>query len=117
MEKIILRGQVVLPDRILSPGFVSVEGEKIVGVSQQASEMMNENQTPLDFGDTYIAPGFVDMHLHGALGKDVMDCEEESLRVIADHQSRSGVTGFLGSTMSASMDSVLEAVGAIKKAV
>jgi len=117
MEKIILRGQVVLPDRILSPGFVSVEGEKIVGVSQQASEMMNENQTPLDFGDTYIAPGFVDMHLHGALGKDVMDCKEESLRLIAVHQSRSGVTGFLGSTMSASMDSVLEAVGAIKKAV
>jgi N-acetylglucosamine-6-phosphate deacetylase len=117
MGKILLRGQVVLPDRMLSPGFVSVEGEKIVGVSQQASEMTNENQMPLDFGDAYIAPGFVDMHLHGALGKDVMDCEEESLRSIAVHQSRSGVTGFLGSTMSASMDSVLEAVGAIKKAV
>ena len=117
MGKMLLKGQVVLPDRILSPGFVSIEGEKIVGASQQPSEKTDENQTLLDYGDAYIAPGFVDMHLHGALGKDVMDCEEESLRVIADHQSRSGVTGFLGSTMSASMDSVLEAVGAIKKAV
>ena len=116
MHKIILKGSVVLPDRVLAPGFVSIEGEKITGVFGPSDEMANEDHETVDYGDAYIAPGLVDLHLHGALGKDVMDCKEESLRRIAIHQSRSGVTGFLGSTMSASLDSVLEAVRTIKRA-
>lgn len=116
MRKVVLRGHVVLPDRVIAPGFVSIEGEKIAGVSDQPDEMASGDQKSVDYGDEYIAPGLVDLHLHGALGKDVMDCQEESLRRIAVHQSRCGVTGFLGSTMSASFDSVLEAVRTIKKA-
>jgi N-acetylglucosamine-6-phosphate deacetylase len=117
MPKIVLRGHVVLPDRVLSPGFVSIEGEKIAGVFDRQEKMASGDHKSIDYGDAYIAPGFVDLHLHGALGKDVMDCQEESLRLIAIHQSRSGVTGFLGSTMSASLDLVIEAVRTIKKAI
>ncbi|UCE41603.1 MAG: N-acetylglucosamine-6-phosphate deacetylase [Candidatus Aminicenantes bacterium] len=116
MHKIILKGSVVLPDRVLTPGFVSIEGEKIAGVFGPSDEMVNENHKIIDYGDAYIAPGLVDLHLHGALGKDVMDCKEDSLSRIAVHQSRSGVTGFLGSTMSVSLDLVIEAVKTIKKA-
>jgi len=115
MGNILLQGQIVLPDRVLSPGFVWIEGEKISGVFERPSEMANKEYEKVDYGDAYIAPGFVDIHLHGALGKDVMDGQEESLRKIAVHQSRSGVTGFLGSTMSAPLDAVLDAVEAIKK--
>jgi len=46
-----------------------------------------------------------------------MDCQEESLRQIAIHQSRCGVTGFLGSTMSAPIETVLEAVAVINRTV
>jgi len=117
MHKIILKGSVVLPDIVLAPGSLSIEGEKIAGVFGPSDEGgANEDQQTVDYGDAYIAPGLVDLHLHGALGKDVMDCEEESLRRIAVHQSLSGVTGFLGSTMSASLDEICEALRTIKKA-
>jgi N-acetylglucosamine-6-phosphate deacetylase len=116
MHKIILKGSVVLPDRVLAPGFVSIEGEKIAGIFGPSDEMENGDHESIDYSDAYITPGLVDLHLHGALGKDVMDCKKESLRRIAVHQSQSGVTGFLGSTMSSSLDSVIEAVRTIKKA-
>jgi len=116
MGKVLLKGNVILPDRVLSPGFVWIEGEKIAGVFERPPEMMNGDIEKANYGDAYIVPGFVDIHLHGALGKDVMDGQEESLKQIAVHQSRSGVTGFLGSTMSASLDSVIDAVRTIKKA-
>ncbi len=115
MGTFLLQGHIVLPDRVLSPGFVRIEGEKIAGVFDRPSEVVNGSHERSDYGDAYIMPGFVDIHLHGALGKDVMDGQEESLRVIAAHQSRSGVTGFLGSTMSAPLDAVLDAVEVIEK--
>lgn len=116
MHRVVLKGRVVLPDKVLDPGFLSIEGDKIAGISGSPVERTDGDVEYIDFGDAYIAPGFIDLHLHGALGKDVMDGEEESLEQIAVHQSRSGVTGFLGSTMSASMDEISEVVGTIRKA-
>lgn len=116
MNKMVLKGNVVLPDKIIPRGFVSIEGEKIVGISDREDMLKNEDGEFIDYGESYIAPGLIDLHLHGALGRDVMDCQEESLRQIAVHQARCGVTGFLGSTMSASSASILRAIETIKKA-
>ena len=115
MNKIVLRGNVVLPDRVIPQGFVSIEGEKITEVYDQEGMIDRDGVEFMDYGDSFIAPGLIDLHLHGALGKDVMDCQEDSLKQIAVHQARYGVTGFLGSTMSASLDSVIRAVEAIKR--
>lgn len=116
MNKLVLSGNVVLPQRVISRGFVSIEGEKIVEVSDREDMIKKEGAEFIDYGESFIAPGLIDLHLHGALGKDVMDCKEESLGQIAVHQARCGVTGFLGSTMSASLESVVEAIETIKKA-
>lgn len=115
MVKTTLRGNIVLPKGIYYRGCVSIDGHSISGIFAQEDAFPKKGYEIIDYGDAYIAPGFVDLHLHGASGKDVMDCREMSLRKIAEHQAKHGVTGFLGSTMSASLGSVLDAIQVIKK--
>jgi N-acetylglucosamine-6-phosphate deacetylase len=116
MHKIALKGSLVLQDTIINQGYLVVEGKKISGIFAPADRFQEDGVEFIDYGDAYIAPGFVDLHLHGALGKDVMDSQDKSMRTIAGHQAKNGVTGFLGSTMSAPLDSVLEAIRVIKNA-
>jgi len=117
MKKKAFRGNVVLPDRIIDRGVILIEKERIAGVYAHQSEIEDEGVEFIDCGEALIGPGLIDLHLHGALGKDVMDCREESLEKIAVHQARCGVTGFLASTVSASLKSILEAVEVIQKTV
>lgn len=114
MRKTVLKGNIVLPDKILQQGYVVSEGEKISGIFEQKDRFQEEGVGFIDYGASYIAPGFVDLHLHGALGKDVMDAQKASLLTIAEHQANNGVTGFLGATMSAPLDLVLETIRTIK---
>lgn len=63
--------------------------------------------------DCYLAPGFIDLHIHGINGHDVMDGTKEALSTIAKTLAAQGVTGFLATTMSSSdkaMEKVFEAV-------
>jgi len=116
MEKTALKGNVILEDEILSGGAVLIEGEKISAVNPGESQLKENDVSIIDYEENFISPGLIDLHLHGALGKDVMDGEVKSLEQIASYQARHGVTGFLGTIMSASLDSMLKAVEAIKKA-
>jgi N-acetylglucosamine-6-phosphate deacetylase len=117
MRKTALKGNLVLQDTIIEQGYVVVEGQKISGIFAPTDRFPQDDFEIIDYSEGYIAPGFVDLHLHGALGKDVMDGQGDSLRTIAKHQAKNGVTGFLASTMSAPLDSVLEAIKAIHIAV
>lgn len=115
MFKRILRGNIVLADGIIEGGSVKIEGDKIAGVFTHTQKIDQEGGDFNDYDDALVIPGLIDLHLHGALKKDVMDCRQESLKLIALHQSRCGVTGFLGSTMSAPIETVLKAVEVIKR--
>ncbi len=117
MQKKAFRGHVVLPDRIIKRGVVLIEKERIAGVYAHPSEIEEKGVEVIDYGEALIGPGLIDLHLHGALEKDVMDCQEESLERIAVHQARCGVTGFLASTVSASLESILKAVNVIQKTI
>lgn len=112
----VLKGNLILQNSIIEEGYVVVKGERISGIFHPLDPFPEDVSAVYDYSDKYIAPGLIDLHLHGALGKDVMDSQKESMWTIAEHQSGSGVTGFLGSTMSAPLNSVLEAIETIKMA-
>ncbi len=116
MKRIALKGNIVLPKKILKGGVVVIEGGKIVEVQSPKQNLLKKETILFDYGQNFIVPGLIDLHLHGALGKDVMDGEVESLEIIAFHQARCGVTGFLPTTLASSLDSILKAVEAVKKA-
>jgi len=91
-------GTIVLEDRLLTDGFVRVEGTQIVVVSvgqprpgDQAIEAVN-----LDGG--YLVPGYVDLHVHGGAGADFMDGTDDAFRAVCQAHARHGTTSLLPTT-------------------
>lgn len=63
--------------------------------------------------DAVVVPGFIDEHIHGAGGADVMDGSEAALGTIADTVAKEGTTGFLATTMTQSPDNIENALNAV----
>ncbi len=76
-----------------------IEGGKIRDILQEteASDTPDDIYIP---GAT-VAPGFIDLHVHGALGGDFMDGTLESLQKMSETLARHGTTSFLATTLSA----------------
>jgi len=115
-EKTVLRGQVILPNEVIREGGVEIEGERISDVFRSIDRTWDGQSHIIDYGENFISPGFIDLHVHGALGRNVMDADIESLNIIGSHLIRSGVTGFLPTTLSSSTDAVNRAVETVKRA-
>lgn len=63
--------------------------------------------------DHYLVPGFIDLHIHGARGHDVMDASGEALVAISHALAEEGVTGFLATTLTAKQERIEKALQAI----
>jgi len=116
MEEIALLGNIVLPDQVLEGGLVIVKGERIAGVFPKDKLPPFHGMVRRSYGAGYVTPGLIDLHLHGAMGRDVMDGRAGSLGEIASHQACCGVTGFVPTTLAAPLAAILNAVECIKAA-
>jgi N-acetylglucosamine-6-phosphate deacetylase len=65
-------------------------------------------------GDT-AAPGFIDVHIHGAGGRDVMEATDDAVATVARTLARHGTTSFLATTVTASPDHICRSVSVIAK--
>lgn len=112
------QGAVVLPDRVIENGLVQVEGGKIAGVwdlETTAAPVHDPRDTNVVEGG-YIAPGFIDLHVHGGGGADFMDGDPEAVATITETHARYGTTGLLATTLTAPEDAIAAAVRAAKAA-
>ena len=105
----IIRGHVILPDRLLERGRVVVED----GIIQAVDEDTVRSSTTDDAGDLFIAPGFIDVHTHGIAGADTMDATQSALSAMARRYASHGVTGFLPTTMTQSAAATVQALQAV----
>jgi N-acetylglucosamine-6-phosphate deacetylase len=108
-----LRGNLVLPDRILKNGLLQVEGGRITAVWDEPSA------PPVRAGyetDGYICPGFIDLHCHGGGGADFMHGTAEAVETIAYTHGRHGTTGLFCTTLTAPPDAIRQAVRAARGA-
>lgn len=74
----------------------------------------------IDLGGNYLAPGFVDLHVHGAVGRDTMEGTNDAFRAICDFHASGGTTSLLLTTATAPLDDitrVLQAVGEARAAI
>ncbi len=105
--KAIINGKIVLKDRVIE-GFALLYSDVIEGILP-VSELPAGVET-IDAEGGYVAPGLIDLHIHGYLGKDVCDGEAESIRTIAGGIVKNGVTGFLPTTMTVDMKVIKKAL-------
>jgi N-acetylglucosamine-6-phosphate deacetylase len=72
------------------------------GKIQQIIPFENTSAAPVMYQpDAIVAPGYVDLHVHGARGRDLMDGTLESLQTVASTLAAHGTTSFLATTLSA----------------
>ena len=105
--KAIINGKIILKDRILE-GSALLYSDVIEGVVPVGS--IPAEAEIIDAKGGYVAPGLIDMHIHGYLGKDVCDGEEESIRTISKGLLANGVTGYLPTTMTVDMKVIRKAL-------
>src|SRR5262245_49039448 len=104
-ETFIFRGDLVLPDRVLKGGAVYVQDGRIAAVGPAAAA--GAGKTVIDAGDGYIAPGFVDLHVHGGAGADFMDGTEAAFVTALKCQARHGTTSLAATTTVARHDQIM----------
>jgi N-acetylglucosamine-6-phosphate deacetylase len=117
MKETMIKGNLVLADRVLEGGTVVFEGETIAGVFTSAEGRGSEGADVVDYSDHCITPGLIDLHLHGAMGRDIMDGSVAGLAKIAAYQARTGVTGFVATTLAAPLPRIKDAGTAVKSAL
>lgn len=113
----VINGKVITPFRVLERGVVSVAGGKIVAVAsvEEAEAHTPEGAAVIDADGLVVAPGFIDLHLHGGGGADVLDETEGALDVIARTHAAGGATGIVPSVLTctpAALTGALERIAA-----
>ncbi len=69
----------------------------------------------LDFPGATLAPAFLDVHIHGAAGHDVMEATPEALDTIGSFLAAHGTGSFLATTVTAPLDATLRALSGLAK--
>ncbi len=105
--KAIIGGKIILKDRIVENSAV-LFNEKIEGIVSET--LVPEDTEIIDAKGGYVAPGLIDLHIHGYLGKDVCDGKAESIRTISKGLLANGVTGYLPTTMTEDMSVIRRAL-------
>lgn len=107
-------GRIMTPDRVILDGVVLVEGAKILEVGSRAAVPFSKGEFEVvGHSRQLLAPGFIDVHIHGALGRDVMEGSGEALEAISRFLATHGTTSFLATTVTASPIATLRAVEAL----
>ncbi|MFZ3191092.1 MAG: N-acetylglucosamine-6-phosphate deacetylase [Candidatus Sulfotelmatobacter sp.] len=107
-------------EEIMSP-LVFIEDGFISAVSSQAEREIPKNGTVVDFTresrDAILAPGFVDIHMHGGAGLDVMRASPAELPRLNKFLTTHGVTGYFPTTVAAPMDQTRDALERLAEAI
>ena len=122
--KAIINAKAVLPDKngdfFIQENTHILFNERIIGIFQgdiPAEILKLSEENIIDAKNKYLSPGFINIHAHGALGKDTMDEEEDALKIFAQAEASMGVTSFLPTTMTYDIPRIRRALQRIRKAM
>jgi N-acetylglucosamine-6-phosphate deacetylase len=110
-------GRLLTPTDAVEHPLMLVEQGRVLEISARSGRQAPAGISVSDFGDGVIAPGYVDLHIHGSAGYDVMDDTAEALPAIEQLLARHGVTSYFPTTVTAPMDATLRALERLADAI
>jgi N-acetylglucosamine-6-phosphate deacetylase len=118
---ILTNARLISPDGIRDGLEVIVEEGRIRAIRPPAPRLRRTGEQTrtsskdvVDLDGNYLAPGFIDLHVHGALGRDTMDSSAEAFRTICDFHARGGTTSLLLTTATAPMANIVDVLKAVR---
>ncbi len=110
-------GRLLTPTDSVEHPLLLVEQGRVVDISARSGRQVPAAVSTCDFGPGVIAPGYVDLHIHGSAGYDVMDDTAAALPAIEQLLARHGVTSYFPTTVTAPMDRTLRALERLADAI
>ncbi|SDJ23657.1 N-acetylglucosamine-6-phosphate deacetylase [Natribacillus halophilus] len=113
-SSVILHGmQLVTNHKVLANGYIFLENEKIVAVGTDLKETDYPDIPRRSYGEDIVAvPGFIDIHIHGGYGVDVMDATPEVFETLESSLPSEGTTAYLATTITQEEENINEALNA-----
>jgi N-acetylglucosamine-6-phosphate deacetylase len=108
---IFANARLILPDGIRDGLELVVEEGKIAEIRERSSVAES-----IDLRGNYLAPGFIDLHIHGGLGRDTMEATPEAFRAICDYHGTGGTTSLLLTTVTAPVSDIVGVLKAVRDA-
>lgn len=110
MSKFALKAaQIFAESGIESHKYLLIENDKFIGMIT-ADELTAEDITIKEYPQSYIIPGLIDTHIHGAVGYDTMDATSEALQKIGDYLLSQGTTSWMPTTVTAPLEDIYKAI-------
>jgi N-acetylglucosamine-6-phosphate deacetylase len=96
--------RILTPEEEINDGVILVEGSRIVGLGHRDMMRVPAGATDYVAAGLTVVPGFIDLHIHGAGGHDVMEANARALDRVASAVARHGTTSFLATTVTAPIE-------------
>lgn len=109
--------QLLTPMERFDDAVLVVEDGIIAAVGRRDSVIIPDGARVLDFGDSVLAPGLIDIHVHGGAGHDVMEASDTGLATIERSLLRHGVTSYCPTTLTSPITQTLRALEFLGSAV
>ena len=109
--------RLMTPTETVEHPLLLVEDGRIVEIAARAEQTVPAAVATLDLGDNAIAPGYIDLHIHGNAGFDVMDDNAAALPAVEHLLARHGVTSYYPTTVTAPLDATLRALERLADAI
>ena len=104
--KAIVNAKIIMDKEVLTGYNLLFSKNKIIRITKELPIWAE----PIDAKGLYLSAGFIDIHIHGSNGFDVMDATSEALEGIAKSIVQTGTTSFLATTMTMSQEDIERAL-------
>ena len=106
-------GRLIFPNGVRDGLDLLVEDGMITAIRPQAPAM---GEQIVDLEGNYLAPGFIDVHVHGAMGHDAMEPSPKAFRAICDYHASGGTTSLLLTTATSPIKAIQRVIDEARKA-
>ena len=111
--KVFLNAKLITDSGVVPDGMVVVREDRIDYAGPRRE--VPDGADVVDAGGLYLAPGFVDIHIHGGAGSDFMDAEDADIETVFRYHAAHGTTSLCPTTATAPLDEILASLDTIAR--
>ena len=112
--KIFIHANIITDTGVIPDGMLVVRGDRIDYAGPHRGDLIKADAEPIDVGGRFLAPGFVDIHVHGGAGSDFMDATPADIETVFRYHAAHGTTSLCPTTATAALDEILTALEALE---
>jgi N-acetylglucosamine-6-phosphate deacetylase len=96
---------------------MEVSDGRVLSIRSKSESEIPADAKRLDFPSATLAPAFLDVHIHGGAGHDVMEATPEALAKVSGFLASRGTGKFLATTVTAPLDATLQSLSGLAKLI